>query len=195
MVVLTGGVGIRKVVAVTGYKPYELGIFDNNHPGISYIRKTLRTRMIQLVEEGAEWLLISGQPGVELWAAKEIIDLKETYDTLHFAVITPFLNQEERWGEATKQLYQEILSAADYVNSLTNRPYESPAQLRSKNDFFIEKSDALLILYDEEKQGTPDYYLQAARRKIDYEVMFITPDDVDAAAQEMTEEDPDYWAQ
>ncbi|MGR5979826.1 SLOG family protein [Bacillus cereus] len=28
-----------KVIAVTGYKPFELGIFKNDHPGVGCIKK------------------------------------------------------------------------------------------------------------------------------------------------------------
>lgn len=28
-----------KVIAVTGYKPFELGIFKNDHPGVECIKK------------------------------------------------------------------------------------------------------------------------------------------------------------
>jgi uncharacterized phage-like protein YoqJ len=184
-----------KVVTVTGYKPYELGIFDAKHSGICYIKAILHKKLIQLIEEGAEWFMISGQPGVELWAAEELIELKQTYPEVGLAVITPFLNQEQRWGDATKQRYQHILAQADYVNSITKKEYERPAQLRLKNDFFIAKSDALLILYDEEKPGTPDYYLKSAKRKKDYEIIYMMPDDVEAAAEEVQEEDPNYWTQ
>ncbi len=34
-----------KVIAVTGYKPFELGIFKNDHPGVECIKKALRRKL------------------------------------------------------------------------------------------------------------------------------------------------------
>ncbi len=111
-----------------------------------------------------EWILISGQLGTELWAAETAYDLREEYPELKVAVITPFYGQEEKWKEPNKEMYEAVLAQADYEESLTHRPYESPLQFRQKNAFFIEKSDALLLLYDPEMEGSPKYML-ASRQK------------------------------
>ncbi|HEY4554274.1 MAG TPA: SLOG family protein, partial [Bacillaceae bacterium] len=68
-----------KIVAVSGYKPFELGIFSDNHPGLPYIKKALADRLATLAEEGTEWIIITGQLGVELWAAETVLDLQTEY--------------------------------------------------------------------------------------------------------------------
>ncbi|MCY7915394.1 SLOG family protein, partial [Bacillus haynesii] len=88
-----------KVLAVTGYKPFELGIFKQDDKALFYIKKALENRMIALLEEGLEWVLISGQLGTELWAAEVAFSLQEEYPDLKVAVITPFLEQEKKWNE------------------------------------------------------------------------------------------------
>jgi len=113
-----------KVIAVTGYKPFELGIFKNDHPGVECIKKALRRKLTAFVEDGLEWVIISGQLGVELWAAEVVFEIQ-----------------------------------------VTKRKYESPEQFKLKNQFFIEKSDALLAVYDEEKPGSPKYIVEAAKKK------------------------------
>lgn len=106
------------------------------------------------MDEGLEWILISGQLGAELWAAEAAYDLQEEYPDLKVAVITPFYEQEKNWKEPNKEQYEAVLSQADYEASLTHRPYESPLQFKQKNQFFIDKSDGLLLLYDPEKEGS-----------------------------------------
>ncbi|MBE5105379.1 DUF1273 domain-containing protein [Bacillus thuringiensis] len=154
-----------KVVAVTGYKPFELGIFKNDHPGVACIKKALHRKLITFVEEGLEWVIISGQLGVELWAAEVVFGIQEEYPDLKLAVFTPFLEQEEGWKEDNREYYEFILSQADHIDSITKRKYESPEQFKLKNQFFIEKSDALLAVYDEEKSGSPKYIVEAAKKK------------------------------
>ncbi|KHF39847.1 DUF1273 domain-containing protein [Halalkalibacter okhensis] len=176
-----------KTIAISGYKGHELGIFDQKHKGIYYIKKAIEQRLRSLVEEGVEWVIISGQLGVELWAAEVVIALKVDYPQVQLAVLTPFLQQEENWQEATKSYYQEIINQADFVDSITKRPYDNPAQLRQKNEFIISKVDGLLLLYDEDKPGSPTYYLEVAKKKQEKEsfpVLFITPTDLELLVQE-----------
>lgn len=184
-----------KVVAITGYKPFELGIFGQDHPGIHYIKLALKKALLPLIEEGLEWVIISGQLGVELWAAEITFELQEEYPDLKLAVITPFLEQDEKWNETNREYYQLILSQADYVNSITNRKYDNPSQFRLKNAFFLDKSDAFIILYDEEKDGSPRYIYADAKKKYEnegYQLITINAYDLQVIAEEEQYANNDY---
>jgi uncharacterized phage-like protein YoqJ len=176
-----------KILAITGYKPYELGIFHPQHQAIPFIKKAIEKRLIPFIEEGLEWVIISGQLGVELWAAEVVFELQNVYQHLQLAVLTPFLNQEENWSEENKEYYEFILSQADFVDSITKRKYENPGQLRLKNQFIVEKSDGLLIVYDDEKEGSPKYMLDIAKKKASrekYDIFPITFYDLQAIIEE-----------
>lgn len=156
---------MAKVALVSGYKPHELGIFGLNHPSIEYIKGGIKKQLLLLLDDGLEWVIISGQLGTELWAAEVVFELQqEGYEHLQLAVITPFLNQEENWNEEKKEWYESILIQADFVDSITKKPYEKPWQFRLKNLFLVEKSDALVIFYDTEKDGSPKYLFETAQR-------------------------------
>ncbi len=172
-----------KIIAVTGYKPFELGIFKQDEPALQYIKAELRKRLAALIEDGLEWVLISGQLGAEIWTAEVVFELQEEYPDLKLAVITPFYEQEERWNEQNKELYEGVLAQADFVESVTHRPYESPAQFKQKNRFFIEKTDGLLVLYDPEHEGSPKYMIKEAETYTDYPIMYITMDDLRAQVE------------
>lgn len=182
-----------KVIAISGYKAHELRIFGRDHPGIFYIKKAIERRLKPFVEEGLEWVVISGQIGVELWAADVVFSLQKEFPALKLAVLTPFLNQEAHWKDETKADYQRILQQADYVNSISKRPYSSPAQLRAKNEFIVANVDGILLLYDEDMSGTPKYVLEAAkkrqRRDPDFPIYFITLYDL----QVLIEEDQNFY--
>ncbi|WP_368504400.1 DUF1273 domain-containing protein [Alkalihalophilus sp. As8PL] len=184
-----------KVLAISGYKAHELGIFDQKHQGIAYIKKAIEQKLRTFIDEGLQWVIISGQLGVELWAAEIVLSLKEEFPQLKLSVLTPFLKQEERWKEETQQHYNSIINQADFVDSITKRPYDSPAQLRLKNEFIIEKSDGLLLLVDEEKPGSPMYYLEPAKIKAEqqnYIIHYITPTDLDLLIQDEQMNHTDY---
>lgn len=178
---------MSNVLAVSGYKHFELGIFKNDHPSVQYIKEALRKTIIPKLEEGVEWIIISGQLGVELWAAEVVFELQIDFPEVKLAVITPFLNQEASWNEQNKEWYQSILAQADFVDSITKKGYEKPWQFRLKNQFFIEKSNSLLLLYDQEKEGSPKYLYEMAiqyQSNHNYPIELITFYDLQMVVEE-----------
>jgi uncharacterized phage-like protein YoqJ len=179
---------IMQILTVTGYKAHELGIFKNDHQGVYFIKKAFKQRLIPLVEEGLEWVLISGQLGVELWCAEAVYEVQVENPDVKVAVLTPFLEQESKWKEDTKEYYESILAQADFVDSISKRPYDNPAQLKMKNQFLIEKSNGLLVFYDEGRPGSPKFYIEEAtkRKNTDpnYQIISITFDDINFIIQD-----------
>ncbi|WP_174524207.1 DUF1273 domain-containing protein [Neobacillus soli] len=176
-----------KVLAISGYKPFELGVFKKDHPSHLFIMAAIKKSLIPMAEEGLEWVLISGQLGVELWAAEVVFDLHKDFPDLKLAVITPFLDQEMSWNENNKEWYQSVLAKADFIDSVTKKGYEKPWQFRLKNQFFIEKSDGLLMLYDQEKEGSPKYLYELAlnyQKKHSYPIELITFYDLQMIVEE-----------
>lgn len=176
-----------KRLIITGYKPHELGVFDDKHPGVSYIKKALRAQLLSLLDDGLEWVIVSGQLGVETWAIEEVIELKQTYPHLKYAIITPFLDQEKNWNDIKKEKYQTLLAKADFQVSVTKKPYEGPWQFIEKNKFIIRNSDGLLIVYDVENEGSPKFLREEAIKYADvndYRIISITADDLQLVAEE-----------
>ncbi|MFE8695711.1 DUF1273 domain-containing protein [Cytobacillus sp. FJAT-53684] len=188
---------MAKVAIVSGYKPFEIGIFKNDDPAVDYIKMALRNQLISLLEEGLEWVIISGQLGTELWAAEVVFALQlEGYSELQLGVITPFLNQEETWKESNKEWYESILAQADFIDSVSRKPYENPMQFRLKNQFFVEKSDVLLMFYDTEKEGSPKFLYNTAikhQEKTKYEIRLIQFYDLQVIVEEEQMKEQDYF--
>ncbi|MFJ7725598.1 DUF1273 domain-containing protein [Neobacillus sp. NPDC097160] len=184
-----------KVLTISGYKPFELGIFKKDHPSVFIIKAALKKSLLPLIEDGLEWILISGQLGVEMWAAEVVFELQREFPHLKLAVITPFLDQEVSWNEGNKEWYESILARADYIDSVSKRGYEKPWQFRLKNQFFIEKSDGLLILFDQEKEGSPKYLYEMAiqyQKKQTYSIELITFYDLQMIVEEEQYKQSDF---
>ena len=176
-----------KRLVITGYRQHELGVFDEKHPGIGIIKKALRNQLLPLLDDGPEWVIFSGQLGVETWAAELVIELKDTYPQLHCAIITPFLEQEQKWNDTKKEKYQMLCQQADFQTSVTKRPYEGPWQMIEKNKFVIRNSDGLLIVYDEENVGSPKFIKELAIKyaeRHEYQIITISADDLQMIAEE-----------
>ncbi|CAG9622599.1 DUF1273 domain-containing protein [Sutcliffiella rhizosphaerae] len=181
-----------KVLVITGYKAQEMQIFKKNDPALHFIKLAIRKRLTALLEEHheLEWVVISGQIGVELWAAEVVYDLQELFPLLKLAVFTPFLEQEANWNEQNREYYDLILSQANHIDFISKKKYESPMQLRNKNQFIVDKSDAMLIVYESESPGSPRYILEMAQhkaRQMDYPIYII-----DSYELQVTVEDEQY---
>lgn len=153
-----------KRLVVTGYRPHELGIFNETHPGVPIIKEALRQQLLAQLDEGLEWVIVSGQLGVEAWTCDVVRELKEEYTHLKYAVLLPFQGQEERWNETNKAKFEEMVLKADFSTYLTNRPYAGPWQFQKKDEFLFENSDGILFVYDEENEGSPKFTKRAAER-------------------------------
>lgn len=174
-------------ILITGYKAAELGIYSLKHPGIPIIKKAVKKQIIALLDEGLEWVIVSGQWGVELWAAEAVLELQDTYDQLQLAVITPFLEQEENWSDEKKSFYASVLQRANYVNSVTKSKYDGPWQFKEKNKFLLRNSDGIILLYDEEKEGSPKFIKEQALAQAktqDYRIFSITANDLQNIVEE-----------
>ena len=181
-----------KSLYVSGYRPHELGIFNATHPGLAIIKQAITERLTQLLEDGLQWVIVSGQPGVETWAAEAVIDLKKTHEELKLAIITPFLNMEENWKDDKKQTYHFICSEADFVSAASKKPYEAPWQFVEKDKFILDNTEGLLLVYDEENEASPKYLLNLARQYKehveDYELLIINAYDLQTIAEELQQQ-------
>ena len=183
-----------KIITVTGYKSMELGIFKESDEKITYIKKSIENRLIALIEEGLEWILTSGQLGVELWTAEVVLELQKTYD-IKLAIISAFENHHSRWPDDMKIKYAELIQAADFYDAIYLGDYKAPYQFKERDLWLINKSDACLILMDPEYPESTRYFHKLAEQANDYPIMYITPSDIDDVVEEMAMLDPDYWLQ
>lgn len=182
-----------KTITVTGYKPYEMSIFKPDDPKIAFVKAAIEKRLTSLIEDGLEWVLISGQMGVEMWTGEIVLELQETYN-VKIGVIPPFENQESRWPEPIQQSYQALIMEANFHQHLYKGEYKGGFQFKAKNDWFVEKSDGCLILLDEENPGSNRFFYEKAKKASNYPILLITPSDLDDAVEEQRMADPDFWS-
>lgn len=170
----------------------EINIFNENDEKIKFIKRAIEKRLRQFIEEGLEWIIVSGQMGVEMWTAEVVLDLKDEYN-INLAMIPPFLNQAKRWPEALQFKYEELLFVADFYEPIYQEEYKGPYQFQAKDLWLIDKTDGCLLLIDEEYPGSVDYFRQKAEIAKDYPIYTITPFDLEDVVLEMQMEDPAYW--
>ncbi|WP_170007054.1 DUF1273 domain-containing protein [Bacillus fonticola] len=172
---------------VSGYKSFELGIFKRDAIEVFYIQKAIRNILLQKIDEGLEWVLISGQLGVELWAAETVFALQDEGFDVKLAVIQPFLEMESRWKEGNQEWFHEVIANADYHNAVFHESYKGAHQLRRHHQFVLDHTEGAILLYDVEREGSPRFFLEAARFEattVSYPIEMITFDDLQNVVEE-----------
>src|SRR5699024_5509962 len=179
-----------KVLTVTGYKSMELNLFQESDPRIKFIKGAIKKRLIPFLEEGVEWVIVSGQSGVEMWAAEVVCKL-QAVSPIRLGVAAPCSNQDARWPDTLKAMYHHLLQVCDYTQPIYEDDSKGRYQFQPKNKWFVSKSDGCLILMDEELPGSNRFFYREAKRAAeagDYNIYLITPFDVEDVVNEMRDE-------
>ena len=170
-----------KVIYFSGYRSFELGVFKENDPKVAVIKKVLKREIQQLAEEGLEWIIVSGNLGVELWATEIVAELKLDYPELHLGIIYPFMAFGSNWNENNQEKKRLAEQLSDNVAAVSHQPYQSARQLRNNTGFLLEHTDGCLLIYDEEFPGKTQYFLRDAEKYQEehpYEIRLISMDDL-----------------
>lgn len=169
-----------KSIFVSGYRSYELNIFDQTDPKYLYLKEFIKSQLKNYIENGVEWFIITGQLGIELWTGEIVLELQEEYSEAHLAVILPYTSFGEKWNETNQGLLERVTHQADYVNYSSNKDYESPKQLNANQVFTIRNTDGAFLIYDtmmgESADGSPKYVydlIEKYQEKSTYELNLV----------------------
>ncbi|AMV61502.1 Hypothetical protein ADU72_2091 [Pediococcus damnosus] len=175
---------------ITGYRSYELEIFKDDDPKLKVISSVLNDTLKNQIESGANWLITGAQLGVEQWAVNTASELKSTYPEFKIAVMLPFTEFGNQWNESNQAKLSQILTKADFTDSVSHAPYQSPRQLRAYQHFMLTHTDQAILLYDPEHPGKSKYdydLIQKWRENHPYPLDLIDFDDLQDAANEYAE--------
>ena len=88
-------------ILVTGYRGFELSIFQDKDPRIDVIKAAIRKDLIHYLEEGVEWFIFTGNLGFEYWALQVAKKLQADYP-FQIATLFTFETQGQQWNEANQ---------------------------------------------------------------------------------------------
>ncbi|SFH59967.1 DUF1273 domain-containing protein [Pisciglobus halotolerans] len=161
---------------ISGYRSFELGIFQKNDPKIAVIKNAIKRELISLIEEGVEWIITSGQLGVEQWAAEVVEEIRLDYPEIQQALILPFEGFGSNWNEQNQLSLQETKLLMDFIESTSHQAYVDPSQLKNHQQFILHHTDAALLVYDPEHKGKTAFLYEAIKsyqEQEDYECRLI----------------------
>ena len=153
-----------KRVWVTGYRSYELNIFKDNDPKVQVIKEVLKNYLRAQLELNDDefWVITGPQMGTERWGLEAALELQADFPQLKTALMFPFAEFGKQWNENNQLKLTSITQQVDFFANVSDKPYQSPQQLRNYLQFMLTHTDEAFLLYDPEYQG---------KTKYDYEII------------------------
>ncbi|MHC9532623.1 DUF1273 domain-containing protein [Dellaglioa sp. L3N] len=176
---------------VTGYRTYELGIFNETDLKITIIKSAIKKYIINEIENGLEWVITGPQLGIEQWTVEVCLDIKKEYPDFKVALMLPFREFGNNWKDDKKITLNNLLSDVDFTDNISKDVYQSPQQLKNYQAFMIDHTDGALLVYDSENEGKTKFDLlkiKQVKESRDYGLQMIDFMALEDVANEIEEE-------
>ena len=158
-----------KNCAFTGHRPKSLPFgYNESEPECRRMKDRLRETVEKLITEEGVIHFISGMAmGVDMYAAEEVLALKEKYPHITLECALPCETQAEKWSEDMRVRYFGIIEKSDKETLLQNR-YTNDCMMK-RNRYMVDKCDVLVAVWNGKKSGTANtvnYALATGKRVI-----------------------------
>lgn len=143
-------------VSFTGHRPDKIAGYNASPPRVEVaLRKALAEEIQRLCAEGATTFVSGMAPGIDLWAADEVLRLRaegRIDKSVRLVLAVPYPNFELSFGAEWRPLYCAIEAEADEI-VYTSQGYYRGCYHR-RNDFLAERADVVLAYYEGSEGGT-----------------------------------------
>jgi uncharacterized phage-like protein YoqJ len=147
----------------TGHRPDRLaGGYNQSNNICTRLRAALRAEIENAVLQGYTRFISGMAQGADMWAAEEVIRLRDKGYNLNLVAALPCPNQDSRWPEYARIKYRQLLERADEVHLISER--YTPLCMGARNLWLVTQSSMVIALYDGGKRGGTANTLAHARR-------------------------------
>jgi len=157
----------HNVAAFTGPRPEKLG--DVN---AALLITALDAEIRRAISDGFDTFYDGASRGVDLTAARLVLDLKQEYPHIKLYCALPFDGQSEKWNRQDSGEYRLLLNKADRVETISEVRNKHAYLLR--NEHMADRSDRLISVYDDVSGGGTGYTVLYAE-KLGLDVVRIDP--------------------
>ena len=170
---------------IMGYTSFDLGIFNEKDIKVSIIKKTIRRKLINFLEEGLRWIIFTGNLGFEYWALEVAKELQTDYD-FQIGTIFSFETHGQNWNEAN-QSKLALFKQVDFVQYAYDA-YQNAGQFREYHHFLISNANGAFVFYDEENETKLKYLVSQLNQAENFSVQMLRFDALQDIADEMADE-------
>ena len=168
-----------RVCCFTGYRPHRF-LFTQEGLRPEHVRKALGWQIRRLYNEGCRTFICGMCVGVDLWAAAEVLTLREQHPEIELIAAVPFAGQEGRWSADDQEEYRRILAACTRVETLFTAQQakgNTAACYRRRNHWMVDNADTVMAVYtpiDAERRSGTAATVRYARKKLK-RIVYIHP--------------------
>lgn len=124
------------------------------------LKRQLKAEIIKAYTDGYRHFYCGMAMGFDLLAAEVVLSLQPDLTDLQLIAVIPYRGQTERWSDAMKAKYDNILRSSDDVLILSEHYYHGC--LLRRNDYMVIHSSRLITWYDGKPKGGTFYTCRKA---------------------------------
>ena len=144
---------IEKTVCFSGHRPEKLpGRGKCDSAETEFIMNLLRSKIEESISEGYTRFLSGVARGIDLWAARTVLELKKKNPGIELVCVKPVSNQGENFPEEDKKLYEAVISEADRV-ICTSESYSRNCYT-VRNHYMVDNASKLIAFVNSYRSGT-----------------------------------------
>ncbi|WP_442636539.1 SLOG family protein [Rossellomorea marisflavi] len=145
---------MTKSCCFTGHRPNKLHGYNPVTEGNSKMLWKLRELIIDQIENNHVDTFITGMAlGIDMWAGRIVLKLKEKYPSIKLIAAVPCLNHSGKWNQASKNEWQHIIDKCDKVHYVSNEAYTAWC-MQKRNEWMVDNADYVIAVWDGTKGGT-----------------------------------------
>lgn len=168
-----------RICCFTGYRPHRFNFSpDGLRP--EQVQAALGAQIRRLYDEGYRTFISGMSAGVDLWAAAEVLALRETCPDAELIAAVPFAGQESHWPIPLQREYRRILDAAQQTEVLfdaTAAEQNAAECYKKRNRWMVDRADTVLAVCEidlaDSRTGTAATVRYA--RRLQKRILYIDP--------------------
>ena len=164
----------NQTACFTGHRPQKLPWGFNEDDIRCIAMKEIAKIEIQnaIINYGINHFISGMALGFDMIAAELVLELKKDYPFITLECAIPCKEQDKLWREQQKERYANILSQADKVTYVSDRPYFDGC-MQQRNKYMIDNSSVLIALFNGKSGGTKQTIDYAKQQGL--EILTIEP--------------------
>ncbi len=162
----------RKTVCFSGHRPKKLPFEGNeNNIEVKMLMQKLYDEIDLSIKEGYTRFISGMAKGVDLWAAKYIVELKRRDYPLELVCAVPYKELAKSWKGTFKQDYDLIVDNADEIIYISEE-YTFKCLL-VRNKYMVDNSEKLIAMVSDYKSGTGQTIKYANKNKLEVKIINV----------------------
>ena len=140
-------------------------------PRCAALRIRMFDRLEELYDRGIRHFICGMAQGSDMLFCEEVLKLRDDKPGVTLEAALPCPQQSERWPEAYRTRYEDLVARCDYVTCVSGEYTEQC--MRRRNEYMVDHSCVLLAVYSGSYGGTMQTVNYARRSGL--EVIVLEP--------------------